>query len=59
MSSDACIVVLLNDTTPQFSVFGDKDLTAEHESPITLGPLFALDCASAFVFPKLPSCLCH
>jgi hypothetical protein len=31
MSCDAHIVVLLNDTTPQFSVFGDIDLTAEHE----------------------------
>jgi hypothetical protein len=31
MSGDACIVVLLNDTTPQVSVFGDKDLTMEHE----------------------------
>jgi hypothetical protein len=31
MSGDACIVVLLNDTTPQVSVFGDIDLTAEHE----------------------------
>jgi hypothetical protein len=31
MSGDACIVVLLDDTTPQFSVFGDIDLTAEHE----------------------------
>jgi hypothetical protein len=31
MSSDACIVVLLDDTTPQFSVFGDMYLTAEHE----------------------------
>jgi hypothetical protein len=31
MSSDACIVVLLDDTTPQVSVFGDIDLTAEHE----------------------------
>jgi hypothetical protein len=31
MSSDACIVVLLDDMTPQFSVFGDIDLTVEHE----------------------------
>jgi hypothetical protein len=31
MSSDACIVVLLNDTTPQVSVMGDIDLTTEHE----------------------------
>jgi hypothetical protein len=31
MSSDARIVVLLDDTTPQFSVFGDIDLTMEHE----------------------------
>jgi hypothetical protein len=31
MSSDAHIVVLLDDTTPQFSVFGDIDLTVEHE----------------------------
>jgi hypothetical protein len=27
MSSDAHIVVLFDDTTPQFSVFGDIDLT--------------------------------
>jgi hypothetical protein len=26
MSGDACIVVLLDNTTPQFSVFGDIDL---------------------------------
>jgi hypothetical protein len=31
MSGNARIVVLLNDTMPQFSVFGDIDLTAEHE----------------------------
>jgi hypothetical protein len=31
MSSDVCIMVLLDDTTPQFSVIGDIDLTAEHE----------------------------
>jgi hypothetical protein len=31
MSSDAWIVVLFDDTTPQVSVFGDIDLTAEHE----------------------------
>jgi hypothetical protein len=31
MSSDACIVVLFNDTTPQVSVFGDIDLTVEYE----------------------------
>jgi hypothetical protein len=31
MSSDVCIVVLFNDTTPQVSVLGDMDLTAEHE----------------------------
>jgi hypothetical protein len=31
MSGDACIVVLLDDTTSQFSVFGDIDLTVEHE----------------------------
>jgi hypothetical protein len=31
MSGDACIMVLLDDTTPQFSVFGDIDLTVEHE----------------------------
>jgi hypothetical protein len=31
MSSDACIVVLLDDTMPQVSVFGDIDLTVEHE----------------------------
>jgi hypothetical protein len=31
MSSDAHIMVLLDDTTPQFSVFGDIDLTTEHE----------------------------
>jgi hypothetical protein len=31
MSGDAHIMVLLDDTTPQFSVFGDIDLTVEHE----------------------------
>jgi hypothetical protein len=31
MSSNACIVMLFDDTTPQVSVFGDIDLTAEHE----------------------------
>jgi hypothetical protein len=31
MSGDARIVVLLDDTTPQVSVIGDIDLTAEHE----------------------------
>jgi hypothetical protein len=31
MSSDVCIVVLLDNTTPQFSVFGGIDLTVEHE----------------------------
>jgi hypothetical protein len=31
MSGDARIVVLLDDTTPQVSVFGDIDLTVEHE----------------------------
>jgi hypothetical protein len=31
MSGDARIVVLLDNTTPQVSVFGDIDLTAEHE----------------------------
>jgi hypothetical protein len=31
MSRDARIVVLFDDTTPQVSVFGDIDLTAEHE----------------------------
>jgi hypothetical protein len=31
MSSDACIVVLFDDTTPEVSVIGDIDLTAEHE----------------------------
>jgi hypothetical protein len=31
MSSDAHIMVLLDDTMPQFSVFGDIDLTVEHE----------------------------
>jgi hypothetical protein len=31
MSGDACIMVLFDDMTPQVSVFGDIDLTAEHE----------------------------
>jgi hypothetical protein len=31
MSGDARIVVLLDDMTPQVSVIGDIDLTAEHE----------------------------
>jgi hypothetical protein len=31
MSGDARIVVLLDDMTPQFSVIGNIDLTAEHE----------------------------
>jgi hypothetical protein len=31
MSGDAHIVVLHDDTTPQVSVIGDIDLTAEHE----------------------------
>jgi hypothetical protein len=31
MSGDARNVVLLNNTMPQVSVFGDIDLTAEHE----------------------------
>jgi hypothetical protein len=31
MSSDACIVVLFDDTTTQVSVFGDIDITVEHE----------------------------
>jgi hypothetical protein len=31
MSGDARIVVLLDNMTPQFSVFGDIDLTIEHE----------------------------
>jgi hypothetical protein len=31
MSSEARIVVLLDDTTPQVFVFGDIDLTVEHE----------------------------
>jgi hypothetical protein len=31
MSGDARIVVLFDDTTPQVSVFGDIDLTVEHE----------------------------
>jgi hypothetical protein len=31
MSGNARIVVLFDDMTPQVSVFGDIDLTAEHE----------------------------
>jgi hypothetical protein len=31
MSGDVRIMVLLDNTTPQFSVFGDIGLTAEHE----------------------------
>jgi hypothetical protein len=31
MSSDTCIMVLFDDTTPQVSVFGDIDPTVEHE----------------------------
>jgi hypothetical protein len=31
MSSDACIMVLFNDTASKVSVFGDIDLTVEHE----------------------------
>jgi hypothetical protein len=31
MSCDARIMVLFDDTAPQVSVFGDIDLTAEHE----------------------------
>jgi hypothetical protein len=31
MSGDAHIVVLFDDTMPQVFVFGDIDLTAEHE----------------------------
>jgi hypothetical protein len=31
MSSNVCIVVLFDDMTPQVSVFGDIDLTTEHE----------------------------
>jgi hypothetical protein len=31
MSGDAHIMVLFDDTMPQFSVFGDIDLTSEHE----------------------------
>jgi hypothetical protein len=31
MSSDAHIVMLFDDTVPQVSVFGDIDLTVEHE----------------------------
>jgi hypothetical protein len=31
MSSDACIVVLFDDTMPKVSVIRDIDLTAEHE----------------------------
>jgi hypothetical protein len=31
MSSDACIMMLLHDSTSQLSVFGDIDLASEHE----------------------------
>jgi hypothetical protein len=31
MSSDACIMVLLDDATPKVSVVGDIDLAMEHE----------------------------
>jgi hypothetical protein len=31
MSSDVCIMVLLDNTMPQVFVFGDIDLTMEHE----------------------------
>jgi hypothetical protein len=31
MSGNAYIMVLLDDMTPQFSVFGDIDLTVEYE----------------------------
>jgi hypothetical protein len=31
MSGNVCIVVLLDDTMPQSSVFGDIELTMEHE----------------------------
>jgi hypothetical protein len=31
MSGDVCIMVLLDNLMPQFSVFGDIDLTVEHE----------------------------
>jgi hypothetical protein len=31
MSSDACIVVLFDNTTPKVSVIRDIDLTVEHE----------------------------
>jgi hypothetical protein len=31
MSSDACIVVLFDNTTPKVSVIGDIDLAVEHE----------------------------
>jgi hypothetical protein len=31
MSGDARIVVLLNDTMPEVSVFGDIDITTKHE----------------------------
>jgi hypothetical protein len=33
MSGNVCIMVLLNDMMPQFSVFEDIDLTVEHENP--------------------------
>jgi hypothetical protein len=59
MSSDAHIMVLFDDMTSQFSVFGDIDLTTEYEQPITFGPLCALDRASALVLLKLRSCIYH
>jgi hypothetical protein len=31
MSSNVCIMVLFDDTTPKVSVIGDIDLTVEHE----------------------------
>jgi hypothetical protein len=31
MSSNACIMVLFDDTMPKVSVIGDIDLTVEHE----------------------------
>jgi hypothetical protein len=31
MSSDVCVVVLLDDVMPKLSVFGDMDFTSEHE----------------------------
>jgi hypothetical protein len=59
MSGNAHIAVLFDDMMPQVSVFGDIDLTTEHESPVTLRPLGALDGASAFVLLKLSGRLCH